>query len=478
MANTPRSGSEGTLVMMARKKDYDTRVTTASEYIPFSFNPTLLRVNPVGEQTRSATIRSGRSDSLNTPGILSAGARWEGEMILRYIPHMLRGVFNQEPTSKPVADTVILAAASYTSGTSVTTFTASSPAAEGTDPVFPGKVEFTLSSAVEFASGKTSGALEITGEIKTSTSDAFNDVITETIPITALTNRTLKSRHSWAKINSYTPRDLANGTIALKFTPERYKIVNTLNLLGRQFDGWDWQYFIGGVPGAAFGVIPNTAEFAFQPEMRFNMDANVGITRHNRLVSNINEEAYSFEEDAAGTVTFNLTDFPEYDDPFVPGWGRALSYGSDTTPVTIEGLTLGVNNNYGPPTGTRGDRYAGRPIVTGDGFRQVTAEFETPYESGTEQSDTFQRWQDLYLRNRTERLRMRSYNVDDTGAQYLIQIDLPRFQLTSVPDLEAGGPAAINRTLTGKCVRSAGSSMPDEIVVTIWDANEYSETRG
>ena len=135
-----------------------------------------------------------------------------------------------------------------------------------------------------------------------------------------------------------------------------------------------------------------------------------------------------------------------------------------------------VNNNYGPPTGATGDRFAGQPIVTGDGFRQTTCEIDTPYISGSQQSDTFKRWHDFYLDNRTEALKMQCYNYLDNGDQRIIQVDMPRFQLTEFPNVDAEGPSGIDRTLTGKCVKGEDSAVPNEIAVTIWDKNQYPQS--
>lgn len=471
MANSRRAGRQGTFILLAIQERYGDHKTDGTDYIPFRFSPTLLRLDPDGEQARSATIVSGGSDSLNIPGLLTAGGRWEGEMLPQLLPYLLVGAFNPTttPTSVLLAETAIQSATAYTAGTAIDDFDSSATKKHEPDEVdgfrMPAPVEFTFSAAL------TEGMVRLEGFRQTARPDRRRRKFVEMIPITG---QTVVSKTHVREITSFTVTGAANGTAALKFVPDRYKTTLKINDTSEQFAGYSCVYGKGGRAGTAFDVIPNLIEFRFSNEMRFAADLIASFAEFNRLPADIHTEVLGFPS-TGGQAAFQLSEFPEPQLNFFPSWGRALTIGDDTEPTALNDLTIRVNNNYVAPEGATGDIYAGQPEVGGEGFRQTTLDFETPFISGSEQSDTFKRWQELYLDNKQESFEMRSYNYLSNGEMFLIQINHPRFQLTEFPNIDVDTPAQINRRIAGKCVPSEGAVAPDEIEVIIWDKNQYPQ---
>ena len=466
MAITPRSGGDGTFALLAFQDNFRDRKTAAADYIKLSFTPTTLRTNPTIEQTRSATIVRGGSDTPNTPSRIGGDVYWEGEQTPELIPYITIAQFNPDPTptSAAVASSTITASGTIAADTeliteAVKTANNDTPDASGTDPAFPGKVVLTLGSAITGG-----GTMTVEGYLQTQADQEDREFETEEIAFSA-TDTKVSTKFKYAQVKSV--KVSKAGTGGLTFEPEKFKTVVQINMSSAQSPGISMQAYNAGVPVAVFGYISNLLEWRFQDEIRMAMTGTASYIRPYRLVSDTEEIAYA----APTTGDFALTNFPEPELNYMPGWGRALTLGDNTEPVTLDGLTVSINHNYEQPTGSTGRRSAGQPRVGGDGVRQVTFEIDKPFESGTS-SDAdvaaLQRWHDFAIKNQTFKLRMRNYNLLSDGDMFVVQLDMPRCQLTEYPGLDIGGTGEVSQRIAGKCVKSDGATRPDEITVTVW----------
>ena len=473
MAITPRSGGDGTFALLAFQDNFRDRKTAAADYIKLSFTPTTLRTNTTIEQSRSATIVRGGSDTPNTPSRIGGDVFWEGEMIPELIPYISIIQFNPTttPTSTGVASSTITASGAFTAGTeiiteAVKTANADTPNTSGTDPAFPAKVVMTLASAITGG-----GTMTVEGYLQTQFDQEDREIETEEIEFSA-TDTKISTKNKYAQVKSVKVNK--GGTGGLTFEPEKFKSVIEINRASAQSPGISMQAYNAGVPVSVFGFISNLLEWRFQDEIRMAMTGTASYVRPYRLVSDTETVAYeapTADDTDDAKKAFALTNFPEPELNFMPNWGRSLVLGDNTEPVTLDGLTVSVNNNYEQPTGSTGRRSAGQPRVGGDGVRQVTFEIDKPFESGTNtEADVkaLQRWHDFAIKNQTFSLRMRNYNLLSDGDMFVIQLDMPNCQLTEYPGLDIAGTGEVGQRIVGKCVKSEGATRPDEITVTVW----------
>ena len=462
---TPRGSSSnptdtGTLTSVS----FQTQVHTATAgMIQKRFPFTRLTLGGDSEQNRSESIVGGGSDTLNTSGQKGASGLLEAEILPEDFIHLIRGILNpnSEPISTQLDTEAIKAAASYTSA-AITNFT-------DAEPTWPAKVKATFSGATAAAGAK----MIVKGLRKIGRPDVEQFPVTDIVDIkSGALSKAVFSNKLFIDIDSVQFVNVSGGTVQLDFDPDTHKTDLSLNTQNLQFPGWSFQESIGGMPVTAFDVIPASAEINIGANIRVLMNLLASQVTNRRMLNDPKVEKLAYDETVADAA---LANFPIANLSFYPNWGGALIYGEDTDPTAFTDLTLGVNHNYEPSEGYTGSRFRGAPIVGGEGIRQVTLSWSGFFEHGDQENDVFHKWQEYYDDNYTAPIALNMYNYLDNGRQYRIELRGKRFQLTEEPTIPVEGRGQLPRRIVGKIVPSESATTPDEIEVSIWSQNAYSE---
>lgn len=493
MAVERRSGGSSYLIM-GRQLTYGTHVnvfaapvaevTTPGSEAPATagmiqkrFPFTLLNLDETGEQIQSESIVATGSDTLNTTGILGGAGRIEMEIVPEDVLHILRGVFN--PTDEPsdtevsVTDT-LFASASYTAGTALT-LTNTTPTTITTQGslTFPSQVKLVMDADVDM-----SGTLELVGFRKVGRPDTERFPVTEILTLAPTGNaenasRTLTTENYFTSLTSATPKgDIASGEMELTWEPNTKFSKLTLNDTNVQFPGWTWQMVKGTVPVAGYDVVPTNMSLTIGANIRLAMDLLASEVTNFRMITSTTVEKLEYDTTLSDAA---LTNFPFSELDFYPPWGGALFFDNNSDPLAFTEATLNVNHNFVPSPGLTGSRFRGQPIVDGDAVREVTMSFTTFFETSTDADEDFIKWQDLYRNNTTFALELNLFNYLDTGRQYRIKFDAPRAQLTAPPTLAIENRGQITRNIECKLIPSEDSTTPDELSVTVWSKDGYTE---
>ena len=378
--------------------------------VPF----TRLTLGGDSEQSQSASIVGGGSDTLNTSGQKGARGILEAEILPEDIIHLLRGLLNPnaDPTSTKVPTEAIKAAANtstYSDAQHPVTFTP-----DESHAAYPSKVKATFSGAPTLNDAQ----MTITGFRKIGRPEVEQFPVTETVRI-ASADAPVFSNKFFTKIESVVLEGVSGGTVQLDFEPDTYKSEIKLNTRNLLFPGWTFQENIGGMPAMANNVIPNAAEINIGANIRILMNLIASQVTNRRMIHAPNVEKLVYDETVDGAA---LTHFPIGALHFYPNWGGALFYADDTVPTAFTDLTMGINHNYEPSAGFTGSRFRGEPIVSDDGIRQVTLAWTGFFEMGDATTDKFHRWQEYYDDNTTAPVALNMFNYLDNGRQYRIEL--------------------------------------------------------
>lgn len=458
---TPRgdSGDTGTLTMVSFQAQTGSDVGMVQRRIPF----TRLTLGGDSEQNQSESVVGGGSDTLNTSAQKGASGILEAEILPEEVIHFLRGILN--PNSDPVSealDTETLKADEGYDANLITNFDAD-------EPEWPAKVKASFTGATAGANAK----MIVKGLRKIGRPTVEQFPATDIVPIgSGSIADALFSSKLFTKINSVQFVNVSGGTVQLDFDPDTYRTDLSLNTRNLQFPGWTFQESIGGMPVVANNVIPASAEINIGANIRILMNLIASQVTNRRMLNDPHIEKLAYDETVLGAA---LTNFPLADLNFYPNWGGALIYGDDLDPTPFTDLTFGVNHNYEPSEGYTGSRFRGEPVVSGEGIRQVTLAWTGFFEHGEQAGDVFHRWQEYYDDNFTAPIALNMYNYLDNGRQYRIEVRGKRFQLTEEPTLPVENRGQIPRRIVGKIVPSESATVPDEIEVSIWSKNAYSE---
>ena len=459
---TPRGdvNDTETLTTVSFQAKTGSEAGTVQKRIPF----TRLTLGGDSEQHQSESVVGGGSDTLNISGQKGASGILEAEILPEEIIHFLRGILNpnSDPKSTKLDPETIFSDAAYTAQP-MTTFSKA-------EPQWPSKVKADFTGATAAADAK----MIVKGRRKIGRPDVEQFPVTDMVNIASGTiSEAIFSNKLFIHIDSVELINVSGGTVELAFEPDTYKTDLSLNTQNLQFPGWSFQESIGGMPVVARKVVPASAEINIGANIRLLMNLLASQVTNRRMLNDEHAEKLTYDETVAGAA---LSNFPLADLNFYPNWGGALIYGEDIDPTAFTDLTLGVNHNYEPAEGYTGSRFRGAPIVGEDGIRQVTLAWTGFFEHGDHADDVFHRWQEYYDANFTAPIALNMYNYLDDGRQYRIELRGKRFQLTEEPTIPVETRGQLPRRIVGKIVPSENATTPDEIEVSVWSRNPYSES--
>ena len=488
----PQSGGNSMLWWGEQKpqNNYDPRDINSKEYIPITAAPndnseeahrgpgnikhrrflfTGLGLYLASEQTTSATI-SGRSSSAKRTG----GQLWcEGDYSMELIPNELidyyrivqngqashaagkgKFEFKTDPEGAGTIPTFVPETAK------VNDAFISRPATENRnfDLDFPSRVTVNMSA--------TEGTLTFVGFRRIGLPSDEIRPVRETIR-TDDTKTAYTSKHYFTKYShtEFVPDDdsvsanpidaatpFASGTYYSAVDGFGDNLSNGITIMQR----------IGVVPHVAYDVLFNTFNVEITDGILATAGAIGGPFFPRRMIETGFEEKLIIPDDS---LWLNEEHYPIGQLNFQPAWGSLLRFGGRIVNVISGGV--GVNLNLESKQYYRASRFRNKPKRSSTP-REVTATPRVFFESGDQASDVFERWEDVYVDNKTSEMILDSYNWLDNGKQYHVRYTIKGMQLVEVPALTVEDQSDIERDL------SFLSTETPEMKVEFW-ADEYKE---
>lgn len=482
MAGVTRRRGSNSFVIIGRNTDYDTDITSFAslanedgKFAPKRFPFTRFTLDLAGEQVQSESIVGGGSDTLNTLDTLNALGDMEAEILPEDLAYYLQMAFN--PNTTPVSTEIapINVRGAYSSPTYTPTAVTydsdgniSNASAQGQIPTYYANIdseELDLVPAKIVAGGTDAGTMKIKGFRRDGNPKGEITYREETKTLTS-TDR--DSTYFYTQVDSIDLTGaIASGSPTFKYDPKSY--ITPIKFGNKIFQGATYTGTKGGVPFTALKVIPNITEITFGASVRLLQQLISSRVLNYRVPTDLNTEVLAWD-DSGDTA---LSNFPISNLLFYPRWGGILQWENDTNdPTPFTNLVLRVNHNLEDAGGKTGSRYAGEPIVGGRGVREVTLEADTFFVSGDAATDTFTRWQQLFIYNQTERVYFTMINFLDDGRMYRTRFYAPVGQLTEVPTIGVEGRGQISRRITMKLVPEATASTPNELKAEILTATQ------
>ena len=284
------------------------------------------------------------------------------------------------------------------------------------------------------------------------------------------------------RVESATAGNVKVPTVSVK--PATKATTFNLNTSGLQFPGWTGQMLNASTPFAAFDIIPNGFSVNISDTARLLMNVIASWVIENRVIDNM------------GTITRQIgarLDSPAFARErlnFFQAWGQALAIGSvdeelsslltkvnaDTAEITATtDLTLAATHNYVDPGGNTGSAFQGQPITDeGSVGNQVNLNATLFHETDASGQAVVD-WSSLFFSRSVVPIVVRLYNWASNGRQYIIEFQIPRFQLTDVSGLPIEGRGQTPRTITGKALPTVAATAPDQLKLRVFSENGFKE---
>ena len=470
MAVRRRRGGGSTL-WMARQDEWGTPKKAYSDLINRRFPFTSRGFDGQGNQTDSESITGVGADSKSQLLEVFAEGPIEMEVLSDDVIHFLIGIFNPSTLPSSVAiDT--------TSASELNMIPASTAAADGDvtipqgkdKPLLPGQVEMTVTG-----SGGTA-KMVVEGYKKTNRKGAYPIPATNTVEesLTAATTK-LKTTDFFGQVTKVTLTfsDESGKTYQIDYKTGLHKTDIGFNTMTNQFNGWTWLMSTGGVPSVAYDVIPNSSTLSMTDGgVRLTMEMIASYAKKFRLLPDDSKKLVL----PSSPDLLDKTAYPSAALNYYSPWGTAFQYGNqDSDPIiAARSYDLVINHNYENRPGFTGVRTRGRYGSSDD--RNVTISLGTYFETGDDEADVFEIWEDKYVSNETNPLTLTLINILDSGQQTQIKYNMPNAQLNEYPRVTVDGRTDIERDISWKCIPTDDASSPNEVSVEIWSTIPYAES--
>ena len=417
-------------------------------------------INELSEAIANNLITGFGSRAAAVFGQFSAGGRIVTGIIPQDIFHFLMGILNPDslPSSEKIVDVnqatsnkdQIKANATIADITGAATV-ARKINTQGGKP--PSRIKFTFDAA------PTAGTIVLKGHRKIGRPDKDFFTITETLtPRTA----TVYSTKYLTQLDSvvFTGITGANN-VALDWDSNTYETTGKFNTAATQFPGWSVQGADGGQPFTAEDITP----------VRMNASIGTGgVSLTVEVVGTRKDELRILTSDAPAYEfpDAELNHFPLGSDRQQPVWGSAFLYGDEIIKAT--NIEIAINMNLGIDDAFDGSRFV-RDVVQ-DGNREIDFNPTLRFISGTQASDVFAKWQEIFRNDDRSALMFRGYNYHGNGAREIIEISNPSSQLVT-NEIVTSGAGPLDRRLAFYGLPSAGET--SEIIVRTETQEAFSE---
>lgn len=417
-------------------------------------------INELSEAIANNLITGFGSRAAAVFGQFSAGGRIVTGVIPQDIFHLLMGILNSDslPTSTKIADISKASSnkdeikASAAIADITTTATVSRQVnTEGGKP--PSRVKFTFDAV------PTAGTIVLTGHRKIGRHEKDFFTVRETLTPRAAT---VYSTKYITQLDSVVFTGITGATnVGLDWDSNTYETEGKFNTSAAQFPGWTVQGSDGGQPFVAEDITPVSMNISIGTGGVSLTIEVVGTRKDELRILTSDADVYEFPE-------AELSHFPLGSDRQQPVWGSSFWYGGEVVQAT--NIEIAANLNLGTDDAFDGSRFV-RNVVQ-DGNREIDFNPTLRFVSGTQASDVFAKWQEIFRNDERSALIFRGYNYHGNGARELIEIRCPSSQLVT-NEIVSSGAGPIDRRLAFYGLPSAGET--SEIIVRTETQEAFSE---
>ena len=252
------------------------------------------------------------------------------------------------------------------------------------------------------------------------------------------------------------------GTVEITAEPGGYE--TTLKVVNDDPEGLFFEADVGGEPRVVIrGVfISGNIEVGDTIGATFNMLSNRVDKR--LTIENRDEEQFksTMQQDREANPNVADRDFERVTKRFYSGHGRFLEI--DGEAVICNSITLGITHNYDFVPGKIPGMF--RRDTDANARRLTTASVNTNYESGSEEEDTFIRWQEKYRNREKVNVRVSTYQWLGNGQQLAIIYKMRNCDIQSPVRVPGNSPGVVPVTVDLKALPLEGQ-VDGEIEITI-----------
>ena len=248
--------------------------------------------------------------------------------------------------------------------------------------------------------------------------------------------------------------DFSTGTVEITSKPGGYE--TTLKTVNDEFPGWTLEPEVGGEPWVVTRGVPIGAEIAIGDNIRATIDILSNRVDKRQTIEGGDEEQF------VSTAAQHPSEFPFVGRRFFSSYGKYLEI--DGEAVICDAAPIAIAHNYDFAQGKIPGRF--RRGTEPTARRNVTSSVQTKYESGTEETDIFIRWDEKFRNNEPVSARIVTYQWLGNGKQLAIIYELPYCEITAPVRVAATGAGSIPVTIALKAVPPPGET-EGELRVTI-----------
>ena len=323
------------------------------------------------------------------------------------------------------------------------------------EPDRPGQLRF------EFSEANAGGQVIVRGVRKVGLASSDTLPMREVLKLSETGSETMDvalekyfHRINKVEIKNKDGADFTTGTVEITSKPGGYE--TTLKTVNDEFPGWTLEPEVGGEPWVVTRGVPIGAEIAIGDNIRATIDILSNRVDKRQTIEGGDEEQF------VSTAAQHPSEFPFVGRRFFSSYGKYLEI--DGEAVICDAAPIAIAHNYDFAQGKIPGRF--RRGTEPTARRNVTSSVQTKYESGTEETDIFIRWDEKFRNNEPVSARIVTYQWLGNGKQLAIIYELPYCEITAPVRVAATGAGSIPVTIALKAVPPPGET-EGELRVTI-----------
>lgn len=330
-------------------------------------------------------------------------------------------------------------------------------------PNHPGRLRF------QFSAENAGGQIVVRGARRTGLASDETLPLKEVFHLSETANETTDITLSkyFHKIHTIEVTDsdgdaFTTGTVTLTSQPGGYETI--VRLVDAIFPGLTIEAEVGGIPRLIRKAVPTGIDLNISNTVRATINLRSKRVDKRRTIEGGDDEQF------ISTAARYPAQFPFVTERFFPDWGGYVELDGD--PVIFDSVTASINQNYEFGEGKSAGRL--RQDLEPAGRRNVTVQIQTAYISGTDETDTFIRWDEKFRNNEPVSLKIATYHWLSNGRQFAIIWDMPHCEVTAPVKVEASGPGRIPITIALKAVPTPNSATSNEVTVHIFGDDQWA----
>lgn len=440
-------------------------ITDRTEMVKRRFAATSFSHDEDSEKQQSESLRGSDADVFGEDGFLWGSGGFEMEIPLLGSLDILRTLLRDaSPVSTEIPDKTLVAAATNVADILADDYftTAATVVERNPDANRPGRLRF------KFTDENAGGQIIVRGVRRVGLASDDTLPMREVLNLSATagetTDVTLEKyfhRINKVEIKDSDGADFSEGTVEVLSSPGGYEtVIKMSNELIRLM----MEAEVGGIPRRITRGEFISGQLNIADTVRLAIDM---------LSKRVDKRATIEGGDAekfVGTAAEHPTEFPFVSEKFFPDWGGYLEI--DQEAFVFDSATVDINRNEDFSAGKRASRF--RADLESSSRRNVTAQIQGSYISGTSEEDKFIRWDEKFRNNEAVAAKIANYHWPTTGRQYSMEWIMNYCEVTSPVRVEASSPGNIPITIDLKAVPDPTVAGSSELTVKIVSDDQWT----